>query len=56
MQVVGEPAGAVGDVGPREAPVAKHETLLVGASGRDGLVNVPNGQRHPATLRRNRAL
>ena len=39
-QVVGQPAGAIGELRPREATVAMHQAHLVGTRGGDRFVHV----------------
>ncbi len=39
-QVVREPPGPLGDVGPREALIAEHEAVVVWARGGDRLVHL----------------
>ena len=39
MQGMGQPPGAVGDVGVREATIAEHDALAIGEAGGDRLVD-----------------
>ena len=49
-EVVGQPARALGDVGPRQPAVAEHEALGVGPGGGDRLVDLGHRELHRRNL------
>jgi hypothetical protein len=52
VEVVRQPAGSLGELLPREASIAKDETLCVGLNGSDRLVHLSNGEVHGRRLLR----
>ena len=50
VEVVGQAAGPVGDLGPGEAAVAEDEGLAIGCGGGDRVVRDPNVHVHERTL------